>query len=62
MNLPIPESEEIKKAMKWIAFELKSDPSKKRFDLIMKASVNFDLSPVETEYLLNSGRFENDKD
>lgn len=62
MGTPVPENDAVKKAVKWIATELKSDPGLKRLELVEKASVRFDLSPSETEYLMRAEDFNNVKD
>lgn len=59
MTNPIPENEAVKKAVKWIGSEMSSDPELKRSDLIYRASVRFDLSPAETEYLLRAVKIKN---
>jgi len=46
-----PDSEMIKKAVKWIAGEKKDNPGKSRLQLIEEASINFNLTPVEVEYI-----------
>ena len=46
----MPEGDEIRKAVKWICDESGGDPGRTK-ELINKASANFDLSPVETDFL-----------
>ena len=58
---PVSESEGIKKAVKWISDELKFDPDLKRSELISKACIIFDLSPLEAEFLSRFRIFENDQ-
>lgn len=62
MGTPVPENDAVKKAVKWIGMELKSDSGLKRLELVEKASVRFDLSPSETEYLMRAEDFNNVKD
>jgi hypothetical protein len=45
----MPESEKLRKAVRWISEE--TSDSKKAFDLISEASIRFNLSPKETDYL-----------
>ena len=46
-----PESEEIRKAVKWISEERKYSPEKGLNKLIQEACLKFDLSPSEAEFL-----------
>jgi hypothetical protein len=48
-----PEGEELRKAVKWISDERKYGAEKTLLKLIEKASLKFDLSPVDEEYLIN---------
>ncbi len=54
MTTIIPESDSIKKAIKWISDEKKYNPGKTNEQLINEAGIKFDLSPSEAEFL---GRF-----
>ncbi|MEJ2101091.1 MAG: hypothetical protein P8X68_14105 [Desulfobacterales bacterium] len=47
-----PESEDIRKAFKWISDERKYNPEAKLAKLIEEACLKFDLSPMDAEYLL----------
>jgi hypothetical protein len=47
-----PEGEDLRKATKWISDERLSKPDTKLSDLIQEASVTFDLSPQDTEFLM----------
>ncbi|MBW2176364.1 MAG: hypothetical protein JRH03_05320 [Deltaproteobacteria bacterium] len=47
-----PEGEQIRKALKWIAGELKDAPEKSRMKLVGEAGLKFNLSPNEEEYLV----------
>jgi|GEM_PF-1173874 hypothetical protein len=51
MDLPIPENEALKRAVKWIHEELLADSDQKRSDLVQHACLRFDLSPSEAEFL-----------
>jgi hypothetical protein len=46
-----PESEEIRKAVKWVSEERKYNPEKSLNKLIEEASLKFDLSPTDAEFL-----------
>jgi len=46
-----PEGEEIRKAIKWISANL--DEGKKKSKLIEEAAIKFDLSPAQTDFLMN---------
>ena len=46
-----PDGEMIRKAVRWISDERLTDPSKKHQQLIEEASMQFNLSPMEVEYL-----------
>jgi hypothetical protein len=46
-----PDSEDIRKAVKWIIEERKHDASRPLDKLLEEASRKFDLSPLETEFL-----------
>ena len=49
-----PEGERLRKAVKWIAEEKRSGSSKTRRELMQEASLTFNLTPVEAEYLSRS--------
>jgi hypothetical protein len=46
-----PEGEEIRKAIKWISDNL--NEGKKKSKLIEEAAIKFDLSPAQTDFLMN---------
>ena len=48
-----PDGEMIRKAVKWISEERQTDQSKNHRQLIEAASLRFNLSPVEVDYLSN---------
>ena len=50
-----PEGENLRKAVKWISEERKYNPERSLKELIEAASLNFDLSPGDEEFLF---RFE----
>ena len=51
MTTIMPEGEDLRKAVKWISEERQSSPQKKMAKLVEEASVKFDLSPADAEYL-----------
>ena len=51
MTNPLPEGENLRKAVKWISNERKTDPDLDPGVLAEKASVRFDLSPGDSEFL-----------
>ena len=48
-----PQGEDLRKAVKWISQERQYDPGQKLAELIEKACLKFDLSPMDAEYLFN---------
>lgn len=50
MTTIMPEGDEIRNALKWICDERKAEQGSLK-ELINKAALNFDLSPVETDFL-----------
>ena len=46
-----PDSEDIRKAVKWITEERQHSPTRPLQKLLEDASRKFDLSPLETEFL-----------
>jgi hypothetical protein len=48
-----PEGEDLRKAVKWISDERTYGAEKTLLKLIEEASLKFDLSPMDTEYLVN---------
>ncbi len=51
MTHPLPQGENLRKAVKWISNERKADPDKDPLALAEKASIRFDLSPGDSEFL-----------
>jgi hypothetical protein len=48
-----PEGEDLRKAVKWISDERQYGEEKTLLKLIEEASLKFDLSPMDAEYLVN---------
>ncbi len=48
-----PEGEDLRKAVKWISDERTYGVEKTLLKLIEDASLKFDLSPMDAEYLVN---------
>ncbi len=46
-----PEGESLRGALRWISEQRKNDPAGKLFPIIEEASLRFDLSPLEADYL-----------
>jgi len=53
-----PEGEDLRKAVKWISDERTYGAEKTLLKLIEEACLKFDLSPMDTEYLVNFFRKE----
>ena len=51
MSQIMPEGEEIRKAIKWISDNL--DSGKAKAKLIEEAALKYDLSPAQTDFLMN---------
>ncbi len=47
----LPQGENIRRAVKWISEERQSDPARPIAKLIDEASVRFNLSPADGEFL-----------
>jgi len=47
----MPEKEEIKHAIKWVSERLEQNPNQSVQKLLNKAIFEFDLSPVDAEFL-----------
>jgi len=47
----MPQGEDLRKSVKWISEERQSRPQTKLAKLIEEASIQFDLSPADAEYL-----------
>ena len=46
-----PKKEELRKAVKWIGETKKYEPDKSNYKLVEEASLKFNLSPTDTEFL-----------
>jgi len=49
----LPEGEEIRRAIKWISEIRQTQPDRKLSKLVEEASLKFDLSPQQTDFLYN---------
>lgn len=52
MSTLMPEGENLRKAVKWISEKLEADLSGSRIKLIDQAVFTYDLSPLDTEFLI----------
>jgi len=50
----IPTGDGIRQAMKWLSERRVEDPSTPRMKLIEEAALQFDLTPLETEFLTSN--------
>ena len=53
MHSIMPESHELKKAVKWISEQLKEDENQSKQGLINEAISRFDLNPKQSMFLLS---------
>lgn len=53
MSTVMPQGEDLRKAVKWITETLEAQPDQKRAKIIAEAIFQFDLSPLEAEFLTN---------
>ena len=53
MSEALPHGENIRKAVKWISENLKEDPEQSLKKLINETILRFDLSPGDSEFLMN---------
>jgi hypothetical protein len=51
MTTIMPQGEDLRKAVKWISEERQDSPQKRLAKLVEEASVKFDLSPADGEFL-----------
>jgi hypothetical protein len=49
----LPEGEQLRRSIKWISDQRVDDPDAKLSQLIEQASLKFDLSPKDAEFLMN---------
>jgi hypothetical protein len=52
----IMEGDGLKRALQWLSEQRLADPAAPRMKLIDEAATRFDLSPVETEFLVTNWR------
>ena len=52
MSEVMPTGEDIRRAVKWISENLETNPDHARMKLIETAVFKFDLSPLDTEFLI----------
>lgn len=48
-----PKGEDIRRAVKWISENLEGNPDQSRIKIVEQAVFNFDLSPIDAEFLMN---------
>ena len=53
MGTVLPQSESLRRAVKWISEQLKIDENQNKIKLLNDATLKFDLSPSEGEFLFN---------
>lgn len=53
MTTIMPEGEEVQKAIKWISQNLEENPNQPLIPLVEKAVFKFDLSPKDSEFLMD---------
>jgi hypothetical protein len=53
MTTIVPEKEELKKAIKWISAHREENPKVLFHTILEQAIFKFDLSPADTEFLMN---------
>jgi hypothetical protein len=53
MTYPLPEGEDLRRAVRWISTNLQEHPAQPLYRLIEEALFKFDLSPKDGEYLMN---------
>ncbi|MDD5711962.1 MAG: hypothetical protein PHY31_04290 [Smithellaceae bacterium] len=52
MATVMPEGEDLKKAIKWISATMEEKPDRSLAKLVEEAVFKFDLSPVDSEFLI----------
>lgn len=52
MSDVLPQGEELRKAVKWIDANLEEEPERSLGKLAEEASVRFDLSPLQADFLM----------
>ncbi|MBA4391447.1 MAG: hypothetical protein C0399_10995 [Syntrophus sp. (in: bacteria)] len=53
MSNPLPEGEDLRRAIRWILTNLQEQPDEPIHPLIEEAIFKFDLSPKDGEFLIN---------
>lgn len=53
MATVIPQSESLKRALRWVSENLKTDTDMEKFAIIQDADLRFDLSPKDEQFLYN---------
>jgi len=53
MSTVLPQSESLRRAVQWISEELKNNENQDKYKLLNEATLKFDLSPNEGEFLYN---------
>ncbi len=53
MTFPLPEGEDLRRAVKWISAGLQEQPARPIYRLVEEAVFKFDLSPKDGEFLTN---------
>jgi hypothetical protein len=53
MTTVLPQSEALRRAVKWISLHLQNDPQSDLLKLTQEAILRFDLSPKEELFLIN---------
>jgi hypothetical protein len=53
MSTVLPQSEALRRAVKWISLHLQDDPDSDLFKLTQEAILRFDLSPKDELFLIN---------
>jgi hypothetical protein len=53
MSAVMPTGDDIRRAVKWISDNLATNPEQPRMKLIEAAVFKFDLSPLDTDFLIN---------
>ncbi len=52
MSAPTPQGESLRRAIRWISAQLEEDAERALLPLVDQATLRFDLSPRESEYLI----------
>ena len=53
MGTVLPQSESLRRAVQWISEELKLDENQSKMKLLNEATLKFDLTPKDGEFLYN---------